>query len=169
MPDCDPERRLFLSAPRTHNRFFFLHAFHFRKRVFDNAVISIADVHDIVMTIPWRLVTSTLTTACRDVRYNQCISNTRQFSIFIFLTWQIRVCEIRFASTGVICENPYPVCKNIWIHHKSEISPRGRNFIQRRGLPWLKFLPESEISLSCMDWLMMDSFFLPPLRFFWNV
>ena len=38
--------------------------------------------------------------------------------------------------------------------------PRGRNFNQGRGLPspWLKFLPEGEISLFCMDWLMMDSF-----------
>ena len=73
----------------------------------------------IVMTILGRLVTSlrsvmsTLMMAYRDALYNQCLSNTWQFSIFIFPTGRIRVCEIRFASTGVICGNPYPVCKNV--------------------------------------------------------
>ena len=38
------------------------------------------------------------------------ISNTWKFSIFIFPTGRIRVCEI-FPSTGVICGNPYPVRK----------------------------------------------------------
>ena len=121
MSDCDPEGWIFLSAPNTYDTFFFLHTFHFRKWVFDNAVSSIADVHHIVMTIPWRLVTSfrsltsTLTMAYRDVRYSQCISNTRKFSIFIFPTRKL--CEIRFASTGVICGRPYPVCKHIRILH----------------------------------------------------
>ena len=58
MPDCDLDGRIFLFAPHTHNRFFILHTFHFWKWVFENAVTSIADVHHIVMTIPWRLVTS---------------------------------------------------------------------------------------------------------------
>ena len=35
----------------------------------------------------------------------------KQVKIFIFPTGQIRVCEIRFASTCVFCGNPYPVCK----------------------------------------------------------
>ena len=97
----------------------FLHTFHFWKWVFDNAVTLIADICHIVMTIPWRLVTSllsvtsTLTMAYCDVLYNQCISNTWKFSIFIFPKGLIRVCEIRFASTGVICGNPYAVCKKL--------------------------------------------------------
>ena len=88
MSDCDPEGRIFLFVPHTHYRFFFLHTFHFWKWVFDNAVTSFADVCHIVMTIPWRLVTSlrsvtsTLTMAYRDVLYNQCITNTWKFSIF---------------------------------------------------------------------------------------
>ena len=107
----------FSVCPSHHGRFFFLHTFHFWKWVFDNAVTSIADVHHILMTIQWHLVTSlhsvisVLTMAYRDILYNQCISNTWKFSIFIFPTGQIRVCEIRFASIGVICRNPYPVCK----------------------------------------------------------
>ena len=28
---------------------------------------------------------------------------------------EIRVCEIRFASTSVICRNLYPVCKNNYL------------------------------------------------------
>ena len=117
MSDCNPEGRIFLSVPHTNDRFFFLHTFHFWKTVFDNAVTSIADVRHIVMTITWRLltslglVTSALTMAHRDVIYNQCISNTWKFSIFILTTGWIRMCEIRFASTGVICGNPYLVCK----------------------------------------------------------
>ena len=101
----------FLYVPHTHDRFFFLHIFHFWKSVFDNAVTSIADVRHIVMTIPWRLVmslrsvTSTLTMAYSDVLYNQCLSNTRKFSILVFPTGRIRVCEIRFTSTGVMSGN----------------------------------------------------------------
>ena len=54
--------------------------------------------------------------AYRDVLYNQCISNTWKFSIFIFFTGRIKVCEIRFASTSVIFEKPYPVCKKTPLH-----------------------------------------------------
>ena len=113
MSDCDPEGRIFLSLPHTHDRFFFLHTIHFWKWVFDTAVTSIADVHHTVTTIPWRLVTSlrlvtsTLMMAYRDILYNQC----KTHEILIFPKGWIRVCEIRFASTGVICGNPYPVCK----------------------------------------------------------
>ena len=56
--DCSPEGRIFLFIPHIHDRFFFLHTFHFWNWAFDNAVTSIADVLHIVMTIPWRLVTS---------------------------------------------------------------------------------------------------------------
>ena len=55
--------------------------------------------------------------------------------------------------------------ENITIHHecpcrKGKSQLRGRNFCQGRGLlsPWLKFQTRGEISLSYMDWLMMDYF-----------
>ena len=55
--------------------------------------------------------------------------------------------------------------KNITIPHEcpcrtGKSHPRGQNFYQGGGLPspWLKFQPEGEISLSYMDWLMMDYF-----------
>ena len=104
----DPKGWTFLSVPHNHDGFFFLHTFHFWKWVFDNAVTSIADARHTVMTLPWRLltslrtVTSTLTMAYHYVLYNQYISNTWKFS-FIFPMGWIRMCEIRFAITGVIC------------------------------------------------------------------
>ena len=54
-----------------------------------------------------------LTMAYLDILYSQCISNMWKFSIFTFPTGWIRVFEIRFAGTGVICGNPYPVCKKL--------------------------------------------------------
>ena len=67
MVDCGPEGRIFLSVPHTHDRFYFFFFFFFffffaylsfLKVVFDNAVTSIADAQHIMMTTPWRLVTS---------------------------------------------------------------------------------------------------------------
>ena len=104
---------VFQSVSHTHDRiFFFLQTFHFWKWGFANAVTSIADVCHVVMTIQWRLVTSLCSLmANRDVLYNHRTSNTSKFSIFIFPTGWIRVFEIRFAGTGVICGNPYSLCK----------------------------------------------------------
>ena len=107
-----PRDGFFLPVPHTHDRFFFLHTFHFWKWVFDNAVTLIADICHIVITIPRHSVTSlcSVTSAIMmpycDVLYNQCISNTWNSSIFIFPTGWIMVFEIRFASSHVICGNP---------------------------------------------------------------
>ena len=93
------DRFFYLSL--TSMTFFFLHTFHFWKWVFDNAVTSIADVCHIVVTIPWclvmslRSVMSVLTMAYRDVLYNQWLSNTWKFLIFIFPTGRLRVCAIK--------------------------------------------------------------------------
>lgn len=63
--------------------------------------------------------------------------------------------------------------KNIRIHHEclcriGKSYPRGRNFNQRRGFqsPWLKFRTPTNISLSYINWLMMDHFlpFLLPFK-----
>ena len=72
----------------------------------------------------WHLVTSlhsvmsTFMMVYHDVLYNPYISlsNTWKFLIFIFPTRHC-VCEIRFASIGVICGNPYPVCKKMSIYN----------------------------------------------------
>ena len=117
MSNCDPEGRILVSVPYTLDILFFLQTFHFLKWMFENEVTSTAEVHYIVLTIPRRLVTSfrsatsTLTIVYRDVQYSLCISNTWKVSIFIFPAGRIRVCEIRFAITGIISGNSYPVCK----------------------------------------------------------
>ena len=71
MPDSDREGRIFLSIRHTHDRLFSCTPFISERRVFDNAVTSIADVRYIVITLLWRLmalilrsVTLTFTTAC---------------------------------------------------------------------------------------------------------
>ena len=55
MPDSDPKGQIFLSTPYTHDRFFFLHTFQFWMLTFNYEVTSIADVHHIVMILPWHL------------------------------------------------------------------------------------------------------------------
>ena len=58
MPECDPKRRIFLSTPHSHDRLF-LHTFYTWTYIFlSNALLSIADVRHIVMTLLWRLMTS---------------------------------------------------------------------------------------------------------------
>ena len=92
MQDCHPKGLIFLSIAHTHDRFFFLHTFHFWMRIFDNAITSIADVRHIVMTILWRLVTllclvtSTLTMAYL-TSYTTSTHQTREnYRFFFYLT-----------------------------------------------------------------------------------
>ena len=145
---------------------------------FDNAVTSIADVRHIVMTISWcletslRSVTSTLRMAYRDILYNQCISNTWKFSIFIFPRGRIRVCEIRFASTDVICGNTYPVCKNVRVY-LSRIWGVDRKFrpegycLASRGLPSeVRLLSRGRIFLSVPH--IHDRYFFLHIFHFWK-
>ena len=40
------------------------------------------------------------------------IKHVKILDLYLSTGWN-RVCEIRVASTGVICGNPYPVCKNV--------------------------------------------------------
>ena len=84
MPDCNPEGRILLSTPHTHNRIFLLHTFHFCRFFLKNkAVGSIADVRHIVMIIITLTFSDVITFSdvklnggVRDVLYNQCTSNT---------------------------------------------------------------------------------------------
>ena len=59
MPDCDREGRVVRFTPHTNDRFFFLaHLFISEGRFLNNAVTSIADDRQIVMTLLWRLMAS---------------------------------------------------------------------------------------------------------------
>ena len=124
MLDCKTEGWIFPSVPHTHDRFFFLHTFLFWKWVFDNAVTSIANARHIVMTIPWCLMTSlrsvtSVLTMPYVTSYTTSVYQTREKSrFFIFPTGRIRVSEIRFASTVVVCGNPSPVCKEKNFYHR---------------------------------------------------
>ena len=46
-----------------------------------------------------------------DLLYNQCIKNMCCYSFFIYPMGRIRVCKIRFVSTGETRGKPYLVCK----------------------------------------------------------
>ena len=48
-----------------------------------------------------------------DLLYNQCIDNTCCYSFFIFPKGRIRVCKIKFVSTGENRGKPCPVCKKL--------------------------------------------------------
>ena len=114
MPNSDPEGRIFRSAPKTkHDRFFFLHTF--RSPAFG---FNVGAMNESRWRPPyWQLtsyVTSTsnvLTTELRDLLYNQCIDNACWFSFLIYPTGRIRVCKIKFVSTGESRGKPCPICK----------------------------------------------------------
>ena len=90
MPNSVPGGRIFLSAPNSHDRFFFLHtflssAFYFNVRVAINesriytltfTILKVDVVCDVAMTS----TPNALTTALRDRLYNQNIYNTSCYS-----------------------------------------------------------------------------------------
>ena len=144
MPNSDPEGRIFLSAPNNHDRFFFLHtlwspAFHFNVRVEINkshsyTLTSATLKVDVVCDVAIMSSPNVLMTELRDILYSQCIDNTCCYSLFIYPTGWIRVCEIRFVSTGENCGKPCLVCKKVYsilvwvlflltIFHKLFIAP----------------------------------------------
>ena len=121
MPNSDPEGRIFLSAPNSHDRFFFLHtflspAFYFNVGVAINEsrtytlMFTILKV-DIICDVALTSTPNVLTTELPDLLCNQCIDNTCCYSFFIYRTGQIRVCKIRFVRTGENCGKPCLVCK----------------------------------------------------------
>ena len=121
MPNSDPEGRIFLSVPNNHDRFFFLHTllspvFDFNVRVEINeshyytltsAILKVDGVCDVAMTSS----PNVLTTEFCDVLYNQCFDNKCCCLFFIYPTGRIRVCKIRFVSTGENRGKPCLVCK----------------------------------------------------------
>ena len=120
MPNSDPEGQTFLSAPNNHDRFFFLHTFWSPAFDFNggfsinashvymltSAILKIVVEYDITMTPTPNI----LMTELRDLLYYHCIDNTCCYSIFIYPTGQIRVCQIRFVSTGESHKHIHTCC-----------------------------------------------------------
>ena len=129
--NTDPERRIFLSAPGNHDRYFFLLTFWYL--VFDftvgvatdespsytltSTILKVEVVCDIEMTS----TPNFLITELHDLLYNQCIDNTYSCLFFIYPTDQIRVRKIRFVSTGENHGKPCLVCKKKhFLHTRQE-------------------------------------------------
>ena len=74
---------------------------------------------DVICDVAMKSTPSVLTAELHDLQYNQCIDSTCCYSFFIYPTGQIRVCKIRFVSTGENREKPCLVCKKLW----SDIRP----------------------------------------------
>ena len=66
---------------------------------------------DVICDVAMTSTLDVVTTKLRDLLYNQCIDNTCRFSFFIYPTGRIRVCKIKFVSTGENCGKPCGVCK----------------------------------------------------------
>ena len=124
-----------------------------RSYTLTSAILKVDIVCDLAMTSTLNV----LMTELHDRLYNQCIGNTSWFSIFIYPTGLIRVCKIRFASTGENRGKPCLVCKNIRILHGCEVriensvprlcrvmqnsDPEGRNFLSAPNTHvWFFFL-----------------------------
>ena len=110
----------FLSAPNNHDRFFFFHTFwspefdfnigvainESRSNTLTSAILKVDIPHVVMMSTP-----NVLMAELHDFLYNLCIDNMCCYSFFICPTCQIRICKIRFASTGENCGQPYLVFK----------------------------------------------------------
>ena len=114
MPNSDPEGRIFLSAPNNHDRFFFLHilwppAFYFNVGVCINESHSYS-LSSAILEDDFNSQRHNASYMTSSYMTNQCI-DMYCYSIFICPTGWIRVCQIRFVSTGENCGNPCLVCK----------------------------------------------------------
>ena len=112
MPNSDPAGQIFLSAPINHDGFFFLHtvwspAFDFNVGVAINESCS-----KVLMSGILKAYTSMMSTP-NVLLYNQCIDNMCCYLFFIYSMGRIRVCNIKFVSTGENCGKPCLVCKKI--------------------------------------------------------
>ena len=70
---------------------------------------SVILIVDVVCDVAMTSSPNVLTTELRDVLYNQCIDKPCCCSFFIYPTGRIRVCKIRFVSTG---ENRRKSCQS---------------------------------------------------------
>ena len=97
MPYSDPEEWIFLAAPSSHDRFFFLYtfwslAFDFtvgvginesRSYTLTSVILKFEVLCDVAMTSAPNI----LTTELHDLLYNQCIDNTCCYSFFLSIPW----------------------------------------------------------------------------------
>ena len=118
IPNSDPEGRIFQSAPNIYDRFSFLYTFDLQllnltkesplceshSHTLTSAILKVDVVCDVNFNV--------LAIELRDLLYNQCIDNTCCYSFFFIRpTGRIRVCKIRFVSTGENRGKPCLVCK----------------------------------------------------------
>ena len=109
MPNSDPEGQIFLYAPKTKidsfSSYLWSAAFDFDVGVAINESVYIRWrppwlKFDVICDVAMTSTPNVLTTELHDLLYNQCIGNMCCYSSFIYSTGRIRVCKIRFVSTG---------------------------------------------------------------------
>ena len=107
-----------------HDTFFFLHIFwspafdctigainESRSYMLTSAILKI----DVLCEVTMMAIPSVLTTELCDCLVNQCIYNMVMIRFFIYPTGRIRVCKIRFVSTGENHGKPCLVYKTVVI------------------------------------------------------
>ena len=109
MSNSDPKGWIFPAAPNNHDRFVFLHtfwspAFEFNVGVTiskSSSYMLASDILkvDVVCDVAMTSTPDILTELC-DLLNHQCIDKTCCYSFFISPTLWIRLCKIRFVSTG---------------------------------------------------------------------
>ena len=109
IPNSDPRDGFFSPHQTTmidsFLAYFWSPAFEFNEGVAINkshsyTLTSAILIVDVVCDVALMSNPNSLTTELRDLLYNQCIDNTCCYSFFIYPTDRIRVCKIRFVSTG---------------------------------------------------------------------
>ena len=117
MPNSDPDWRIFLSAPNNHDRLFFVHtvwcpAYDFnggvafnesRSNTLTSAILNVGVVCDVSLMLTPNV---RITWPPLQPRYWKHVL----FFIFIYPTGRIRVCNIRFVSSGENRGKPCLVC-----------------------------------------------------------
>ena len=114
MPNSDSEGPIFLSAPSNHDRFFFLHtfwspAFDFNVEVTINefAILKVDVVWDVAMASNPSILTIATWPPVQPMYWQHVLL----FVFYLSYAGRIRVCKIRFVSTGENSKKPCLVCK----------------------------------------------------------
>ena len=131
--NSDPEGRIFLSAPNNHDRFFFLHTFWSPAFGFN---IEVAIKETCFHMLKSAILNVDAVWRRNDVNYQhlkdrvmwhpiqRCIDNMCCYSFFICPTCRIRVCKIRFVSTGENRGKSCLVCKKMKSLLSKQCRPR---------------------------------------------
>ena len=106
IPNSDSEGRSFLSAPN-HDRFFFLHTFWYPAFDFNVVIFLYVDIcHIESLHLTWRHNDANYQRLNDRVTWPPIQPMHVLLFLFIYPTGRIRVCKIRFVSTGenLICK-----------------------------------------------------------------